>query len=89
MFRVADTGLAGHVRECSVTVVVVERIGGTLHAPRPALHIDPDIAASVGRPKSLHVTEIEVDIVGYKQIREAVAVIVAECCSGCPQRISA
>ncbi len=70
-------------------VVVVEIVGRTFQAARPALNVDAHVPAGIAGTESVEAGEVDVDIVGDEQVIPAVGIVVAEGRTGCPQRVAA
>ena len=69
MLWILDSGLLRDIGEGAVPIVVVEIVGRSLQAARPALHIDAHVFAGVPRAEGGHVVEMEIDIVGDERDR--------------------
>src|SRR5580700_819986 len=57
---------------------MVKIVGQALQAAGPALHVNAEILAGLARTKNRKIVQMKVDIMGDKEVRPAVFVVVAE-----------
>src|SRR5581483_6726346 len=81
-----DASLFAHLGECSVSVVVIERVITGWQAARAALDRDSLPIAIAICARLGDMLEIELKIIGDEQIEVAVAVVVDEGAAGAPAR---
>src|SRR5580700_7046126 len=82
--KVRDSRLLRYIRECAVAVVAVEVIRRALQSSRAALDIDPTILAGLTGTEGRKIVQMEIHIVGHKQVSPAIAIIVSKGRSRCP-----
>ena len=87
VFGVVDPGFRSDLGKSAVAVVVIERIGRSLQATRPALHGDFVILAGLCRTEQRQIVEIEVDVMRDKEIGKTIAVVVPKRNAGRPARV--
>ena len=80
-----DPGAVGHVLEPTITQVAVEDVGASGKTRRAASHLHALVPAQtrIGRRCGL---QVEVDVVGGKEIQIAVPIVVQEGTAGAPAR---
>src|ERR1035437_1964513 len=87
--RIGNSSLLGYIRECAVAVVVVKIGRRALQSSRTALDGDSAKLASRARTERRKIVQIQIHIVRHKQVRPAIAIVVAEGRSRCPSGIIA
>ena len=75
-FGIVNPSFFRHFFKGAVAAVVVEQIGFSLHAPRPALHRCTFELAELGRAESGQIIHVDVNISGDEQIDVSVAIVV-------------
>ena len=82
--RIIHPGLLRHIRKRAVAIVVVEVGRRSLQTARTALHIDSVVLARRPGTEGGKIVQIKIHIVRHKQVRPAIAVVVAKSRAGSP-----
>ena len=81
-------GLPRDIRECAVAIVAIEGLRARRQAARTAIHGNTFPLAVRVLPGFGNGREVEIDIIGDKQIEMAVAIVVDQRAAGAPARPS-
>ena len=84
---IINTGLFGNIRKGSVAIVVKEIVAIALESGGPALHGHAVILTCLAGAKVWQVIQMEIDIIGDKNIRPSIAVVIAEGSAHGPARV--
>ena len=86
--RIGHAGLFGDVGKCAVAFVMVKRIPGSGQAPWPTLYWYSFELAGTSLAKFGQVVDIEVYVVGDKEVELSIVVVIDECGSRRPASIT-
>src|SRR5579863_7051800 len=79
---IVDPGGFGDFGESAVAVVVKQQVASAFQAARPALHGEAVILAGFAGTKFGEIVEMEVYVMGDKEVGKAVGVVIAESGAG-------
>src|SRR5487761_116336 len=75
-FRIIHSRAPGDLGKRSVAIIMKQKIGLTLHSPRPALDQDALVPAEFVAAKLWQVVDIHMDVTRDEQIHVAIAVVI-------------
>jgi hypothetical protein len=79
---IVDSSFLRYIGKGAVTVVVKERVSCSLQAAGTALHLNAVIFASRSAAKPRQIVQMEIDVIGDREIHQSIAVVIPERCSG-------
>ena len=85
--RHGNARLQRHVLECSIPTIAIQDVSSAAHALRPASDGKPEISAICVAAGDRRRLQIEVHVIGDKQVEMAITIVIHEAAAGVPARM--